>query len=697
MTDENKIYDSTDEVTALWDDYQNGLTYQASVGLSKKLPRFVKFYEGDQWPAPTKNTKNLPRPVVNIIKMICRAKKSAILSVPVKIVYHAEDLSANVDKFNNFAYYIQKEIGQEALDKRAIDDAVKKGSYFYHYYWDSEADGKNGLKEGGLRCEIIDPLAIFFADPTELDEQKQEWILIATRENVKSVRAKCDSDVDLESIVSDESDSKYGTVEQEGDKLCTVLTRYFRRDGEVWCEKATKSVVINKPFPITPDLEGAGRELGFTDADAPNNSLPDNHEGEMLRPDGVRAHLYPIVVGNYEVREGSIYGLGEVEGLIPNQKAINFNLAMSLLNNQELAWGKYIVMPNALKGQSITNEPGQVLVDYSGTGNGIKKLSEQFLQSQPLQIIETLTQLTRAVTGSTEVMTGETLGASMSGAAIAQLQSQAQQPVEELRDAFWLVKEKQGKILAQFFKLYYTEKEFSFKAKDAPADMQMPMQNGMPGGMADGMPMQIGMPPADPLAALSMNQGGVEGEEQLMTDTFSSSEFADVDFSVVVEATAGTKASTAGDINMLDILVAKGAISVKTYVKSYPEDALSNRTELLRAVEEEEQGQIRQLTSQLEQAQMQIAEMTATIEEQKKTVDQVIAVIDENTRLKTHIANLYTEASEKLRESNRQVQLGNAKISETTQDATEMAEYIYQNAAPQPQAAPQPIVTGLPR
>ena len=470
-------FDTEQETTSLWDDYQNGLSYQASTGLSKNLPKFVKFYEGDQWAAPTKNTKNLPRPVVNIIKMICRNKKSAILSVPVKIVYRAEDIMADVEKFNRFADYIQKEIGQEALDKKAIDDGVKKGSYFYHYYWDAEAQGKDGIKEGGLRCEIIDPLNIFFANPTEIDEQKQEWILIASRENVKAVQAKCDSDVDRDAIVADENDNKYGTVEQEGDKLCTVLTRYFRQNGEVYCEKATKSVIVNKAFPITPNLEAAEQELGFAKVDAPNNSLPDKANGESLVPTSVKAHLYPIVVGNYELRERSIYGLGEVEGLIPNQKAINFNLAMSLLNNQELAWGKYVVLPGALKGQTITNEPGQILVDYSGSGQGIKKMSEQVIQSQPLQLIDTLTQLTRVMTGSTEVMTGETLGAGMSGAAIAQLQSQAQQPVEELKDAFWLVKEKQGKVLAQFFKLFYTEKEFTFTEEQPKTDEQgNPMQ-----------------------------------------------------------------------------------------------------------------------------------------------------------------------------------------------------------------------------
>ena len=644
---------TTSEVTSLWEDYQNGIAYQNASGLAKSLPTFVDFYEGKQWAKPTKNTKNLPRPVVNIIKMICRNKKSSILATPVKIVYKAEDEMADVEKFNNFAAYIQKEIGQEALDKRAIKDGVVKGSYFYHYYWDSEAKGKDGIKEGGLRCEIIDPLSIFFSDPTELDEQKQKWILIASREDLESVKAKCDEDVDPEEVVADEADDKYGAIEQEGNKLCTVLTRYFRKDGEVYCEKATRTVVINKPFPLAPDLEAAAKELGIEE-DAPNNSLPDNGEGEELTHEGVRASLYPIVVGNYENREKSIYGLGEVEGIIPNQKSINFNLAMSLLNAQEVAWGKYIVLPNALGSQVINNEPGQVLTDYSQTGNGIRKMTEQAMQSQPLQLIDTLTQLTRVVTGSSEVMTGETLGASMSGAAIAQLQSQAQQPIEELRDAFWLVKEKQGKVLAQFFKLFYAEKEFTYDETAPKIDEQ-------------------GQPILDDL-------GNIQEEEVQMTDIFNSSEYASTDFEVVVETTAGTKASAAGDINALDVLLSKGAISIKTYLKAYPKDALSNRTEILKGIEEDEKNQLVQLTQQLQEVQAQLAQATEVIQKQKETVDKVVALIQENNQLKTFIANLYAESSAKIKAANEQIALGNEqiardsqKIQETTEDATEFA------------------------
>ena len=153
------------EVTDLWRDYEHGVDYLNTTGLRKKLPQYVKFYEGEQWAPPTKLTKNMPRPVINIIKMICRSKKAAILSTPVKIVYEAETDGVDVEQFNRFSDYIQKEMGQVALDSDAISDGVKKGCYFYHYYWDSEARGKDGLKMGALRCEIIDALDIIFADP----------------------------------------------------------------------------------------------------------------------------------------------------------------------------------------------------------------------------------------------------------------------------------------------------------------------------------------------------------------------------------------------------------------------------------------------------------------------------------------------------------------------------------------------------
>ena len=632
--------------TDIWQDYENSKTYQASIGLAEKLPKFTRFYEGNQWPKATDKTKNMPRPVINIIKMICRNKKSAILSAPVNLVYEAENEIVDVEKFNRFASYIQKEIGQEALDKQAVHDGVIKGSYHYHYYWDSEAIGKDGVKEGALRCEVIDALNMHFANPREIDEQKQKWIIISSREEVSSVRAKADKDVDTDLITADTTDDKYSTIEQEGTKLCTVLTRYFRKDGEVYCEKATKAVVVNKAFPIAPDIEAAKKELGI---DAPNNDLPDNHEEESLIPGKVRARLYPIVVGNYEKKEKCIYGLGEVEGLIPNQNAINFNVAMSLLNAQEIAWGKYVVHPKALQGQTIKNEPGQVIVDYTETMGGIKKMSEQGIQSTPMNLVESIMQMTRAVTGASEIMTGEAMGSNMSGAAIAQLQAQAQQPIEELRDMFWLVKEKQGKVLAQFFKLFYDDKEFSYKETVQSAD-------------------EFGNP--------IIENGVPVTEEVLSFDTFNGAEYANTEFSVVVEATTGTKASAAGDINMLDTLYAKGAIDLRTYINAYPKDALSNRSELLAGIDKAEQSQIALLSGQVEQLSALVKQYESKIQADAKSVSQVSTLANENIRLKKQLAALYAEAKSKILAGNEQIALGNQRLAETTKDASDFAQMI---------------------
>ncbi len=656
-----KEFDADARVGKLREDYERGVAYQGSLGLSKDFPKFVNFFEGKQWPKPTKNTKNLPRPVINFTKMICRNKKSAILAKRLRITYKAENAQANVDKFNEFAAYVMKELGQEALDKQCVDDGVKKGPYAYHYYWDVDACGKDALSPGALRCERIDPLSIFFANPREKDEQKQKWIIIASREEVSSVRAKADDDVDKYAICADENEDSYGTEEQEGEKLCTVLTRYFRIDGEVFCEIATKNAIVRKPFPLAPNVDAARAYLGFTDddediedgadtGDAPNSALPDGSKGETDAPRRIKAPLYPVVVGSYEQREGSIYGIGEIEGLIPNQKAVNFQFAMSLLNTQELAWGKYIVAPNALKGQKITNEPAQVLVDYSGTGNGIRKMQEQAIHGEPTKLAEELIQLTRSVAGSSEVMNGEVVNAGMSGAAIAQLQATASQPIEELADNFRIVKEKQGRVVAQFLKLYYIEAPFIYEKEEPKLNaVGQPMMNAI------GRPLT---------------------ETVTHSDVFSSAEFGEVDFDVIAEAVSGTKSSAAGDIQLLELLFGQGKISFKTFIELYPDEALSNKAELLRVAEEEEQSIVAELQQQMQQLQAQIAEYEGVVAEQQKTVDNVVTVIKENNILKQLLAKLFVEAGAKLKAANEQISRGNAVIEETTRDATDFAAEI---------------------
>ena len=639
------MIDNDIQVSALWKMYEDARAYQDTIGLSSDVPMWVRFYEGDQWPRATKNTQHLPRPVVNMTKMVCRNKKANILSTPVKLVYETDDGSNAGKKFTEFTAFIEKEMQMKKLDASAVKDGVVKGTYVYHYYWDADAVGKRAEVQGGVRCEIVDVLNTFVANPKEIDEQKQKWIMFSSREEVETVKAICDDDVDKDLIVPDDVDWRYdNNSEQEGTAMCTVLTRYFRINGEVYWEKAVKNTIITKPTPLTPDVsaevEEIDREVETAEKKAKNKkkvdvadtALPDKAKGLHK---SYKARLYPVVIASYEERDKCIYGMSEVANLIANQRAINNNLAMGLLAVENNSWGKYIVHKNALKGQKITNQPAQVLVDYSDTGNGIKKLAEQQPSDLSIQMADKLLELSRAVSGSTEIMTGEAIGKNQSGAAIAQLQATASMPIEELRTRFWDAKERSGKILEQFFKLYYESKDFSYKEE-------------------------------------VINPATNQKEEQIVSDVFKSSEMVDMDFTVTVEAIGGTRATAASDIAFLESMFQAGAIDAKTFVKSFPADAISNKSELQEALEEQEQ-------SALLQAQQTIEQMQLQLQQAQVVTQQAQSLINENQQLRAQLISLYTEAKAKVEFANKAIQQVSEQYNEVYSDAQDFAQEIYNN------------------
>ena len=503
---------SEQEVSRLWQMYRAGQDYLTGLDLPRTVKENVAFYEGRQWGRVTPATKNMPRPVVNIVKMVCRNKRARLALSPVKLVYKCQSNPALGDRFTRFADYMAKEMRLKELDSRAIKDGVVKGSYCYHFYWDPDCHDTLGEDKGALRCELIDPLNVLFANPREMDEQKQDWVMIVSRMPLGKVKQLADRGVDESILLADDDQTDRGE-----DRLCTVLTRYFRVEGEVYCERALKLGMLNAPFALSPSTYGT-------------------EGGEVVQISKTHAGLYPIVFGSYEEREGSVYGLSEVEGIIPNQKVLNHILGMEAMAIQNTAWGKFVVTKDALKGQQISNEPGEVLVDHSASGNGIRRLPYGAMTGIPLSYVDSLSAMTRSVTGSSEIMTGEQLR-NMSGAAIIALQAQANQPIEEARERFWRSKERQGKVLAQCCLLYYDSKEWYDE---------------------DGTPSR---------------------------QIFVADDYEGVPMAVTVQACQGTGSSTAADVSLLETLFARGAIDALTFVNAYPEEALNDKEGILRCVQ----------------------------------------------------------------------------------------------------------------
>lgn len=530
----------------IWNEWQQGLEYQKKIHLKETCEQCVNFLEGRQWAPVTQRTKNLPRPVINIIEYIVNGKKSNILSSKISTIYkpliynglEGKIAIEGANSFTNFANHIKKEIKQEDLDNRAILDGLIKGTYIFHYFWDKEKTTGMAKLNGGLNGQVIDPLNIVFANPKQKDEQKQKWIIIQSRENVKTLKSIAErngaTNIEIQLISSDnDTEKNYNVEEQSGEEYATVLTKYFRKNGEVYYIKSTKDIVIQLETALTPNAQDI--QLNIDEEDRTDEDLEQVDIDKPETKQDFKITLYPIIVSSYREKEKSIYGRGEVENLIPTQKAINFDYAMMQMATQNLGFPKVLTRPRALQGKQITNTPGEVITDYSPNFDGIRYLNPPAFSSMPLNIADKLIEITRVVTGATEVANGEVISKNMSGSAIVALQTQAKVPIEDMQKRFWRVHEKIAKVWEQFFKAYYNfDIEYVVEA-----------ENGQP-----------------------------------QNNVFNGSTYSNMEFETTIDVGAGSAYSESLSINLLEQALQRGDITFDDYIELYPDTAMPFKAKL---------------------------------------------------------------------------------------------------------------------
>ena len=625
-----------DRAAETWEQYEQGKRFQASIALDATIRENIDFYEGRQWGRKvTDRTKMLPRPVTNFVRMIVNNKMSAINNKPCRITYEADSQENDSIEFTQFSDYQFKEMGAESVYREAIYNGAIKGTYLFHVYWDAQAKGKKGKVTGALRMESLDPRNVIFCDPSQKDEQKQKYIIISTREEVEAIRSTLPKGIDKKLIVADDEDVKKSNnkTEQDGTEMCTVLVKYFKIDGEVYCEKSVRGTVIRDAFPLRPEYEKVHEQIFGKKVDEANGDTPDNTSDTEEEPlfSAYTPTMYPLAVGQYIPREDCIYGISEVEGLIPNQRCFNFSQALQLLQAQNESWSKWVVKPNALGNQKITNEPGQIIVDNSTAGDGIKRVAGGAFNSAVFTLTDNLLSYTRTVVGATEVMNGESISANMSGAAIAQLQSQAQLPNEENRKAFWRVLEKVGRIAEQFYRMYYYDNT-EYKVRKANESGAMTMENAV----------------------------------------FSAKKYNNTEFTVVAKVTSGTTSSPAGDITVIDQLKAEGLITTRQWLEAYPEDALSDKNHLLELIKQAEYAENMQLKIQLAERDEQIKALIEQCENSKNQLNAVSQIAGENEKLRGDLALAFNE-NRKEKNTRQQAELA---AQQYHNDASDFAQII---------------------
>ena len=514
-------------------EYQDGLSHKKQHDFFNKWAEFERFKAGEQWPRPTEKTKNLPRPVLNIIKQIINHKVASVMNENVRMVLSANDMAEEqvgeeaADLFTKMADVTWEKLKQDQLNEEALESGATNGLAIWHYFWDGQIQGGNALKFlGDIRGEIIDSVNFFPGNPQNTKVEGQPYIIITYRDLVENVQRETDSNGIDNKIKADSetNDEAYVMAKQEltEDSKVTVLVKYWKKDGEVHFMKTAAGCVVKEPTPM-----------------------------------GIKR--YPIAIMQWERRKKSIFGVSDVEGLIPNQKAINFLIAMNLLGIQNTGFPKILVNRNTVR-QQITNVPGELIAvnGEGGLNNHVQYLNPASMSSQSINLIDNFIQQTKDSAGANQSLLGEQQTSQLNASAIMLLQRASGVPLESIKRRFYQAIEDIGMIWLEFWKAYYNTTRMMVTEDE------------------EGNPVQ---------------------------DTVNASDYSDIDFQLKIDIGASSVYSETLMMTSLDKLFDTGHITLKQYLQYVPKNVIPFKDRLMQDVLEQEQ------MMQQQQQQMQAAEI----------------------------------------------------------------------------------------
>lgn len=559
------------ELTQLWVDWQKTRDFLALKNIPNSIRQYEDYYEGRQIKYMP---KGLPRICLNVVRQMIDNKMSAILENPIQISYLSNmdmDSTMEIDRFSD---YTLKNINFEQLDRKAVKDALIYGLGVAHGFWNEDAIGMDSIARGSMVWEPIHPLNVGVANPYEKDVQKQEYVIVASRESVERARMMADEDVNLELIVPDDNEVIENQIELDKGKLVTVLTRYFRINGEVHFEKGTKNVMLTKPVPLNPYL--TYNKIKEEKKRDPTTSHSPDEKLESFKPEyKTKWARYPIQFCVLAERADCYWGISDIDDMILGQNAVNALWALSIKNGIDFQ-GKYIVRPDALRGQTITNEIGQVITNYSKFDDGIKQITGQAgITTEMANLPLTLSEMLRKVKNSSDVVSGDVQGKELSGNAIALLQTAAERPTESQTRANQLFAAEMGKTFLLFYKFYYENSQYAFDVNNIEK-LEMKKRYQLP--------------------------DDYEIPSRIVT-SFSGSKYIDMSFDIQVEAGAGGRFSQINQLNFIQTFMQMApnldSNQQMFFIKATPSYILKDKKDLIAMIQEQQNSENAQLKQQV--------------------------------------------------------------------------------------------------
>lgn len=648
-------------------------------GVLDVLKQSRRYYKGQQY----ENTNDgLPKPIINICREYVEKVSAKVVGTPYSVDFISESDDRDLHKLDDFYDYQMGMISDKEFNAEVCKRAFIDGVAVVFTSYDRDTYGGKGIYRGFIKRHIVDFEKVFFENPTLEDYQDQRYIGYAETMTVGACRALIEGSKKRKEeigklLIPDtyELIDNANIDEDIDSKTITVITRFFRdEEGEVMFEVCTKYANLYEyPHYLNPkknekklktiiDDDNKGEDylnqqsahyMSYTKAEEQS----DKEYSKCLKI----FTRYPVSEFRPYPQPNSVLGDSGVGKIIPNQNIINFTLLLQTLIMQSHAMPKYLIKPNALKGQVIDNSPSQIITDYTPYANGnwgITRLnSGDAVNNSLIEFSNNLINITK-VTNGFENLTSDNMSGDISGYAYQQYVKQANLTLEIPQKRFWLYIKDNAKTDLNYFRHYVDNAKFYTTMSESEYDMQNSYRN-----MA--MDLQsIGDLPSDgrPLPDIKTVQSRDVTKDDFMKDWEVSID--------VQQGILGSEISESQHYNQVFQYVASGNLDpdmIQAFMECDPSFSRKVRSNLVKALEASRNSQVAMLKAQIQQYQSTLQDMATQmkgyaqqINLQQKQVEALKKATVENAELNKQVA-LDAKANAGMLQSEGEVKSNNAK------------------------------------
>ena len=633
--------------------YQLDEQYKKKENIINHINQAQDFFHGKQHSKGSNS--GMIKLTLNFISMAEFIKASKICSTPIYFAFTADDNNVDCTALRQFDEYNCNKLRLKTSNLQSALNGFVNGTEVTFIHWDDDDTSYKGIYKGGLAEEHIDLRNFAVANPYIQSIQKQEWVMfwedypLAT---LKEMVEGKDEKEKKEKIEALEREGSRGTPDEYKDKelinhaLCTMWTRFFRVDGEVYFECSTEDVnLFNYPHPLSRKVGKAiikkvvdeyrkrvekGEEPSLNQSlipdykvDAEDSAIPSSDTTHFTDKEYTEVKekfsLYPFAVFRPYEKNRRFHGRSDVMSLIAPQMTLNYVYSMLAQCIQNNAYSKILVKPEALREQQITNEPSQVLYDFSGFNNswGIKMLESQPLPNGLLEFASNLFALTREIHGFTEVFDGSITNQNVSGFALQQMINQANTTIEQQQQLFWVYNEEKAAIRLLYYKHYVDKAKYTTYLSDAEWDGEEQARKMLLNRASKGLLKSF--PDAKP-------EDFEKETHRTKVYEITNDQIYGHNFDIVVEAMQGLSDSLLIEQQFFDNLLMNGGINnmnpeiLNLYLQAAPNISPRTKASMKHIIANLEQNRCRQLENQLKDLVGKTQEIIKYAEQLESTV-----------------------------------------------------------------------------